>query len=466
MTPYVYSCLFAALAAVSAFGEGAAFTTTADQRLLFARQPLVVTNASGGARINRGKPGQVLEGFGAAFTGSTCFNLLKMAPESRKRLLVETFDRRAGMGYSFIRVSIGASDFSLSEYTLCDKPGIENFGLTAEDTDVVIPVLKQILAVSPGVKITASPWTCPRWMKLNHDAWTGGHLDPKYYSDYAAYFVRYVQAMAANGITIDSVTPQNEPLNPGNSVSLVMTWEEQRDFIKAALGPAFRKAGLKTRIWVFDHNFNYDKKPGQDGYPLKIYADPEAAQYIGGSAWHAYGGSSRELDRIRAAAPGKGIYFTEMSIGGWGYDFGGDLLWAGRELCVGTLNRGCGAVIVWNFLLDDRHAPKRPGGCQNCYGAVDISSADYATLTRRSHFYWIGHLAKVFHPGAHWLPVEGQLPEGVEATAALNPNGTVGVFLVNSAGAERAVILADGGSSVRFTAPAKSVSSLIYRIKE
>ena len=141
-------------------------------------------------------------------------------------------------------------------------------------------------------------------------SWTSGSLRPAYYPDYARYFVKWIQAMQAEGIGIDAVTVQNEPLNHGNSMSLYMTWAEQRDFIKTALGPAFERGGTQTKILVFDHNYNYDNQADQKNYPLRIYADPEASKYVAGSAWHNYGGSVTELDNIVRNAPDKEIYFT------------------------------------------------------------------------------------------------------------------------------------------------------------
>ena len=136
-------------------------------------------------------------------------------------------------------------------------------------------------------------WTCPKWMKVNNltekqpfDSWTSGQLNPDYYQDYATYFVKYIQAMKAEGINIASMTVQNEPLNRGNSVSLYMTWQEQRDFIKTALGPTFRKAGINTKIIIFDHNYNYDNIADQIDYPINIYKDADAAQYIDGAGFH------------------------------------------------------------------------------------------------------------------------------------------------------------------------------------
>lgn len=345
--------------------------------------------------LNPAESYQVMEGFGAAITGSTCYNLLKMSAGDRARLLKETFDPVSGMGYSYIRISMGCSDFSLSEYTHCDTKGIENFALHTEDKTYVIPVLKEILAIRPDIRIMASPWTCPKWMKVNNltekkpfDSWTSGQLNPAYYQDYATYFVKYIEAMKSEGINITSVTIQNEPLNRYNSASLYMTWQEQRDFIKTALGPAFRSAGIQSKIIVYDHNYNYDadraENKDQIDYPLHIYSDPEAAQYIDGAAYHAYGGDKSELADVHARNTSKNLYFTEISIGSWGYSFADDLMWNMNEVCLGTINNWAKAVIVWNFMLDANHGPNRPGGCTTCYGAIDIQS-DYKTMTRNSH---------------------------------------------------------------------------------
>lgn len=182
---------------------------------------------------------QSMEGFGSAITGSTCYNLLKMNANDRKAFLEQTFSTTNGMGQSYIRIAIGCSDFSLSEYTLCDTEGIENFALQEEELEYIIPILKEILAINPNIKIIGSPWTAPRWMKVDnltdlkpYNGWTSGQLNPKYYADYGTYFVKWIQAMNAKGIAIEAITPQNEPLNRANSASMYMTWQEQRDFVK------------------------------------------------------------------------------------------------------------------------------------------------------------------------------------------------------------------------------------------
>ena len=222
---------------------------------------------------------QEVDGFGFAITHATCYNLLLMRAEDRQAFLEEVFSREKGIGSSLIRVCIGGSDFSMDEFTWCDTPGMENFAVHPLDEEWFFPVLEQIFKINPDVKIIGSPWSCPRWMKVADDmkssytAWTGGRLNPKYYADYADYFVKWIKEMEGRGFPVYAVTLQNEPLNRGNSMSLYMSWQEQRDFIKQAVGPAFEKAGLKTKVLLFDHNYNFDNISDQKDYPVRILED-------------------------------------------------------------------------------------------------------------------------------------------------------------------------------------------------
>lgn len=456
------------------------YVTTANKSSMFSKFPLLFNTKDNMSpytiKLDPTVTHQQIDGFGAAFTGSACYNLMKMPADKRKELLKATFDAKEGMGYSYIRISIGCSDFSLSEYTYCDTPGIENFAIQEEEKKYIFPVLKEILAINPSVKIMASPWTPPRWMKVNNlkdlrpfNSWTSGQLNPKYYQDYAAYFVKYIQAMEKEGFAIESVTIQNEPLNRGNSASLFMTWQEQRNFIKTALGPQFRANNIKTKIVVYDHNYNYDsEKPDtqdQGQYPLKIYEDPQAAQYIDGAAYHAYGGDKSELLKIHNARPDKNLYFTEISIGLWGsgYDFGGDLMWGMREVCIGTLNNWSKAVMVWNFMLDDKHGPYRPGGCDICLGAIDINSANYASYTKNSHFYNIAHLSKVIRSGAYRIKSSDLGINGLYYVAAKNPDQTYGLVALNTQSNEQSVTIDDGSHTFSYKIPPQAVASFLWK---
>lgn len=441
--------------------------TTADKRKLFEAITIAdETAAPASSRVitlNDAVTYQTIDGWGPAITGSTCYNLLLMDQRDRTNLLREVFDPVEGMNYSFIRISIGCSDFSLEEYTCCDTPGIENWQFPELDERDLLPILREIYAINPNVKIVAAPWTCPKWMKLAvnsnapHDKWTSGRLNPAYYDDYATYFVKWIKYMESKGFPIYAVSPQNEPLNHGNSASLYMPWDHQRDFVGKHLGPAFEQNGIETQIWAYDHNFDVPD------YVKNIYKST-SAKYFDGSAWHAYGGNKSVLGDIHKAAPEKGIYFTEQSIGTWCPNFGDNLMWTMREICIGTVNLHCKAVLFWNFLLDANRGPNRPnGGCTTCYGFVDFVDGGHKTLNRRSHYYSIAHMSKVAQPDA--LRIGSSIDQstgGVSFTAFLNPDGTHSIVVLNEGKAQRFIVEDGKGGSFSFEAAERSVSSIIW----
>ena len=454
-------------------GTAVSYTTTADRSRLFETGILQTAKASPSAaiRLDPSKTFQTIDGFGAAMTWASCYNIQKMAPEDRSAFLKELFDTDEGLGIGLIRVSIGASDFNLEEYTWCDEPGIENFAMHPSDRDVVIPVLREICAINPDIKIIASPWSCPKWMKRratdddsDFDSWTSGSLKPSCFDAYAEYFVKWIQTMEAEGFDIYALTIQNEPLNHGNSMSLYMTWEEQRDFLKAALGPALEKNGIKTKVLLFDHNYNYDGIPSQKDYPLNIFEDPEASRYAAGSAWHNYNGNVSELDHIVAEAPGKEIFFTEASIGTWNYKFGRSLLNDFDSIFMQTLSRGCKGVTLWNMVLDENRWPfsPQPGSCKSCFAVATMKSDTGKIIDRTSHYYDIAHASKVIKAGAVRIGADGQMPEGISCQAYRNPDGSFGVIVLNRSEEDRTVTFAQGKRAVECFSPARSIVSLIW----
>ena len=450
-------------------GDVLAYVTSADGNRLFTEEGLDYSKVSMSpyrVTIDPSTTYQTVDGFGPAITGATCYNLLQMSQADRTAILRKCFDPETGAGFSFIRVHIGGSDFSMGEYTCCDREGIEFFAIPAVEKDGIFPVLKEILEINPEIKIMGSPWSCPKWMKGTvadpskpYDSWTGGRLNPAYYDDYAEYFVQWVTEMEEYGFPIYAITMQNEPLNKGNSMSLYMPWEDQLAFVKK-LGPAFRKAGIDTKILCYDHNYNYDNVAGQQNYPLNIYADADAAQWVDGSAWHNYGGSVSELDNIRAAAPDKTIYFTEASIGTWNYNFESCVIDDFESIFLGTLSRYGKGVLLWNLMLDDKGAPNRPGGCTTCYGAIEISSSDYKTLKYNSHYYDLAQCAKVIRPGAVRIGASGYTASGLTYLAFRNPDGSKAFVALNrSAGEQTVAVYENADRSFKYTIPAKSIAS-------
>lgn len=425
--------------------------------------------------LNPSEEFQEIDGFGAAITEATAKNLLKMSETDRKNFLIQTFSPSEGYGFSYIRVPIGCSDFSETEYTLCDTEGIENFSLTDIETQYIIPVIKEIMEINPNVKILGSPWTAPRWMKVNnlndlkpYNSWTSGHLNPNYYQDYATYFVKWIQALENEGINVYAVTPQNEPLNRGNSASMYMGWEEQRDFVKSALGPQIGKAGLNTKIYAFDHNYNYDNILSQKSYPLKIYEDTVASKYIAGAAYHNYGGNVNELSKVHKSAPYKELVFTESTDGEWNdgnknlvsENVARRLLSTMEDISLGTVNNWSRGIILWNLMLDESHGPFSPakGSCKTGYGTVDLMN-DNKTVRKNAYYYIIAHISSVAQPGAVRIATKGTL-QNVITSAFKNPDETYGLVLLNKNTDNIVVTVADGENSFPVTLPAKSIVSL------
>lgn len=346
--------------------------------------------------INDAQKFQTIDGFGWALTGGSAGHLQQMIPAARTALLKELFTTDANnIGGSYIRLSIGASDLDEKVFSYNDLPAgqtdtaMGHFDL-GHDRIAVIPTMKEILALFPDIKIMGSPWSPPVWMKTNNDA-RGGSLKPEYYAAYAKYFVKYIQAMQAEGIRIDAITVQNEPLHPGNTPSLLMPAFEQAIFIKNHLGPAFKKAGIKTKIIIYDHNCD---KPE---YPIAVLDDPQAKPYIDGSAFHLYGGKIEAMSQVHEAHPDKNLYFTEQWVGAPG-NMTRDMQEHVRNLIIGASRNWSRTVIEWNLSSNPELKPHTDrGGCDRCLGAVTI---DKDKVKRNPAYYTIAHAAKFVRPGS------------------------------------------------------------------
>lgn len=451
------------------------FTTTADgMRTLEESTDTVkvgLNMAPTTLQINPSATYQTMDGFGFAITYSTCYNLLKMSQAERTAFLKRTYSTTEGYGVSYARISIGCCDFSSTEYTLCDKQGLENFALQSDEINYVIPILKEILAINPDVKIIAAPWTCPKWMKVSdlktlkpYDSWTDGHVNPAYYDTYAQYFVKFVQAMKQQGVSVYAVSPQNEPLNKANCASTYIPWQEEAPLVKA-MAAEFVKNGLSTQIYVYDHNYDYGGSD-QDDYPVKVYnalgESYDGSELVVGAAYHDYGGSNTELEDIASKAPTKGLIFSESSIGTWndGRNLTKRLTADMNNVVLGTVNKHCKAVLVWNLMLDKKMGPNMDGGCQTCYGAVDIDQSNYSSISYNSHYYVISHISSVVKPGAIRLG-ETRTPDNSNLVHSefLNPDGTYAAVLLNNGDSDIKLTVSDGNNYFAVKVPANSVVS-------
>jgi glucosylceramidase len=376
--------------------------TNPDRSALFQLQapPIPITNAPATNQIidvDSKKTYQTIDGFGFALTGGSAQLIQHMDPAKRAALLQELFaDDGNNIGVSYLRLSVGSSDMNDHVFSYDDLPegqtdtSMAKFSLDPDKADV-IPVLKQILAIDPKIKILASPWSAPLWMKTTGVA-RGGVLKPEYFSAYADYFVKYIQGMKAEGITIDTLTIQNEPLNEKNTPSMLMLETEQHDFIKDDLGPAFKKAGIKTKIVLYDHNLDHPL------YPLSILRDPATAKYIDGTGFHLYGGTVDAMTEVHNAFPNKNLYFTEQSVTD---HTGSDAINVSKPVArvmIGVSRNWSKNILLWNLAADPQNGPHtNDGGCSGCRGAITI---DGSAVTRLVAYYTMAHASKFVRPGS------------------------------------------------------------------
>jgi len=377
--------------------------TTADRTKLFEKQKdSIVFSASNKdweapIIIDESHTMQTMDGFGFALTGGSAELLIKMNAAARAKVLQQLFGTEGNnAGVSYIRLSIGASDMNSFVFSYDDLPkGETDFELKkfslSQDLKDVVPVMKEILAINPSIKILGSPWSAPTWMKTNGEA-KNGFLKKECYAVYAQYFVKYIEAMKKEGITIDAITIQNEPLNANNTPSMPWYAKDAADFIKNNLGPAFKKATLNTKIILFDHNCD------RPDYPLLILSDPEAAQYVDGSGFHLYVGDISALNTMHIARPDKNLYFTEQMTVEKPGAIPMRIADPVKELIIGAPRNWSKNVILWNLAADSLNKPHTDnGGCPMCQGAITI---DGNTVQWNIAYYAVAHAAKFVRPGS------------------------------------------------------------------
>lgn len=398
---------------------------------------------------------QTMDGFGFTLTGGSAA-LINQLPNSQKLpLLNELFGNDSGsIGINFLRISIGASDLNSSVFSYDDVPNgttdtlLQHFSLAADTVDL-IPVLKAILQINPNIKILGSPWSAPTWMKSNH-ATVGGSLLPQYYQVYAQYLVKYIVAMQQQGIPVYSLTIQNEPLNPNNNPSMVMQADEQANFIQNALGPAFKNNNITTQIWLYDHNCD------RPDYPLTILNNPNAAQYVTGSAIHLYAGNISALSQVHDAFPNKHVYFTEQWVGAPG-DFASNLQWHIQNLIIGAPRNWSKTVLEWNIAADANYEPHTHGGCTQCLGALTIQGN---SITRNVAYYIIAHASKFVPYGSY--RIASNMIHNLPNVAFLTPQGKKVLIVFNSNNTTQAFGIQFNNKYAAAVLPAGSVATYVW----
>jgi glucosylceramidase len=407
--------------------------------------------------IDDNKTFQTIEGFGGAFTDAAATVFGKLAPDAQEKFLKACFDPVEGNGYTLCRTTIHSCDYSGDMYTYDETPGdkdLKNFTIEHDLKDR-IPFIKRAQAVARGkLRLYASPWSPPAWMKTNNDMLHGGKLKPEYFQTWADYFVKYTKAYGDQGIQMWGLTVQNEALATQVWESCIFTAEEERDFVKNFLGPALHKAGLAgLKLMIWDHNRGLIYQRVQ-----AAYEDQEASQYIWGTAFHWYTGD--HFDNVRMvhdAFPGKHLLYTEGGIGG---------TWlAAQRLAKNVildLNNWTEGWAVWNLILDQENGPRHAGGTSARGSTIVNADTTTGKITYNPPHYVLGQFSRFIHPGARRVACTSSSDDFI-ATAALNPDGTVAVVVCNLLARDTFLRVWRRGQFVKYQCPPNGTITFVFQ---
>lgn len=409
--------------------------------------------------VNESVTYQSMDGFGGSLTDSSAWLIHGMEKSSRDELMNNLFGRTGeGVGFSYVRLPMGASDFARSIYTYNDipegqtDPNLEHFSIQ-HDSAYIIPVLKQALEINPQLKVMASPWSAPAWMKENGSL-MGGKLKAEYYDVYAQYFVKFIQAYSAEGITIDAVTLQNEPHHQSSDYpSMLMEPEDQAELAKH-LGVALENANIDTKIIVWDHNWD------EPDYPIDILKDAEANKYITGTAFHGYAGKVESQSLVKDLFPDKDIYFTESSGGEFAPDFASNVVWDVQNLIIGATRNWAKTSLKWNIALNEEYGP-RVGGCKDCRGIVTINEKDQS-VKYNEEYYAFGQASRFVLPGAVRIQSNTFGSGNIENVAFKNVDGSKALIVLNSSSQQKSFKVKWGSRNFSYSLPAGAVATFVW----
>lgn len=418
--------------------------TTDDQTMQLAAQPSVSFSAANGGSnviyVDETEVYQTIEGFGAATTDSAMYLLNEVANVMQTAQFTQAmnnlFTRQgfcgvltsctSGIGLSFLRNPMGASDLARSVYSFDGDSGpvdlpLANFSIAHDQTDI-IPLIQQAKALNPQLKIMANPWSPPGWMKDSDSMVSGtptNYLLSSMYTPFANYFVKYIQDYAAAGINIDYLSLQNEPLNiPSNYPGMCMPADSsatdcpgsQTDQMTALFNnvlPALTSAGITTKVLVYDHNWD------RPDYPQDVLMNQNLSQ-IAGVAWHGYGGTPGAMTVIQNMFPTLGTYETEHS----GFITNSDQSRLDFEEITQCMRNWARAYVKWSLAMNESQGP-HTGGCSTCTGIVTVNSTT-GNITYGTEFYTMGQFSKYVLPGAYRIYSSNAL--GIVSAAFVNPS--------------------------------------------
>ncbi len=398
---------------------------------------------------------QTMDGFGAAMTESSAYLLMNLDSNKRAEVMESLFGKEEGISLSFVRIAMGASDFSLDNFTYNDtvdnQPDLEltNFSIERDEA-YVIPILKEAKLLNDELLIMGTPWSAPAWMKDNLNL-NGGKLKTNYHDTYANYFVKFIDAYQAHGLNIYAVTPQNEPLHQTSGYPSMYMLPDQQSNLIVSMGEAFESNDIDTLIMAYDHNWD------RMDYPISVI-NSDAYDYVAGTALHGYGGNVKDTQRVVNAFPEKGVWFTEISGGLWATNFADNMTWNMENIFMGSINLSAKGVLMWNIALDQNNGPKN-GGCTNCRGVLTVNT-ETDVITKNEEYYIIGHFSKFVRKGA--LRIDAQSNNANLITSAFkNPDGSIVVVVHNKTNSQLNFQLNIHESNVSYQIPAKGTISFV-----
>jgi glucosylceramidase len=243
-----------------------------------------------------------------------------------------------------------------------------------------------------------------------------------YFASYAQYFVKFIQAYKAEGITIGAVTPQNEVDTDQDGGLPAALWGQEYEmaFVSEFLGPAFRSASIDTKIWILDHNYDLW------GRALDELGDPGVFEYADGIAWHGYAGTPDAMSKVHNAFPTKSAYWTEGGSFITSPDYSSN--WATwSSTFTGIMKNWARSIVAWNLVLDETGGPNI--GTFKCGGLVTLESKTQK-ITRSGQYWALAHFSSAVRRGAQVLATTGAVP-GIDHVAFANPDGSYVLVLTN-----------------------------------
>ncbi len=425
---------------------------------------------------------QSMDGFGASITDSSARVLYRLSRAQRAAAMRSLF---AGDKLSFLRQPMGASDFVEGpHYTYDDVPAgktdyrLRHFSI-AHDRKQILPLLRRALALNPKLKVMGTPWSPPAWMKTNQSLVGGRLIDsPRIYDAYARYFVKFVKAYKRAGVPIYALTLQNEPQNrkPNAYPGMDMPVRQEARLIEA-LGPKLQRAGLRTKLLGYDHNWEEHPNdvaqtpPGEDPeteYPTDLL-ESRAGRWLAGTAFHCYAGDVTRQTELQHRFPQKGVWFTECSGSHGPTDppaqvFSDTLKWHTRNLVLGVTRNWGKTVVNWNLALDPNGGPHN-GGCDTCTGVLTVGPGD--TFSQSAEYFTLGHLARFVAPGAERIASTSFGTTGwngqIMDVAFRNRDGSTALVVHNENDDPRTFAVAQGGSSFDYTLPGGALATFVWK---